>query len=288
MVRFSLETKAGSKFDPLSVIGCFNCGAPDHMMNACKTPLNVSRAGSRRIDDYEKKGQKNTFHMVLADLCSQLEHSLETEDAISNSPEEDESSDRQTFETLLSSQESSISFMGIGSNQELHKDSYDKHFNYIKDDVSNIRYSDSSMVYSDSNSNFDILVSETVGDTLGIFGACIVTRAQRSVIGLRQARAYCHFTKIDFEPKSTHHLGTHRFGDKIYAGLGTINIRVPIDYTNFLQLYVVVADVDVPLLIGLDIMQEFQMRMDIKDGKTGVQVRTVERSAREKEWTSLS
>lgn len=40
----------GQKIDPLSITGCFNCDASDHMARDCKQKVDLVKAAKRRLD----------------------------------------------------------------------------------------------------------------------------------------------------------------------------------------------------------------------------------------------
>lgn len=84
-------------------------------------------------------------------------------------------------------------------------------------------------------------------------GACIDTGPQRSVCGVNQARAYqkqnlCAIVKgkpnVQF-----------RFGEQVASRIGKVNIKIPINDNNHLSLMIYVVDLDIPLVIGLDVLR---------------------------------
>ncbi len=83
-------------------------------------------------------------------------------------------------------------------------------------------------------------------------GACLDTVTQQSVIGRRQARAYCKHQQRKFELKPSH--TRFKFGDSTYPSLGSIQIRIPTPNESFLKIEMDVFEADVPMLLGLDIM----------------------------------
>lgn len=80
-------------------------------------------------------------------------------------------------------------------------------------------------------------------------GACIDSGAEKTVIGLRQAKAYCQFMKVPFKPDSNSNV--YRFGEDSQKSLGSIDIRIPVP-SSFICLKVDVVQADVPFLLGLD------------------------------------
>lgn len=62
------------RFNPLDIVGYFNCGDLDHMLKDCRKPFNASNAGAKKLEHYNRKDSGNhTVHLVLADLFKQLD-----------------------------------------------------------------------------------------------------------------------------------------------------------------------------------------------------------------------
>ena len=94
-------------------------------------------------------------------------------------------------------------------------------------------------------------------------GACFDIGAQRSVIGRNQSKAYCRFSgfKFKFSPSRTF----FRFGDGCFASLGTIPVRIPCPDGSFLHIDIDVVAADVPMLIGLDVLDREELIVDNVD-----------------------
>ena len=70
--RSNTTDKSGS-FDPLSIMGCFNCEG-DHLITKCPHPINTVKAAKRKLDYYSKKKEsQHVAHFVLYELCQQLD-----------------------------------------------------------------------------------------------------------------------------------------------------------------------------------------------------------------------
>ena len=80
------------------------------------------------------------------------------------------------------------------------------------------------------------------------------TGAQSSVIGLKQAKAYCHHTGIELEFLKSDR--SFRFANMTSKSLGKPPIRVPVPNLAFIEQLVDVVDADIPLLLGLDVLDE--------------------------------
>lgn len=94
--------------------------------------------------------------------------------------------------------------------------------------------------------------------TADFMGACLDTGATRTVIGRRQAEAYARLTGRPLSlrrDKPTSFL----FGGVRTPSQGKVSIRVPISTELYALLHVDVVDIDVPLLVGLDILDDLAL-----------------------------
>jgi hypothetical protein len=90
-------------------------------------------------------------------------------------------------------------------------------------------------------------------------GACVDMGAQKTVIGLPQAKAYCRFIGKKFKLKQNNNV--YRFGVGKQKSLGSLRITLPTpDSPIILEIDVVQADV--PLLIGLDVLDQNGLTAD--------------------------
>lgn len=105
-------------------------------------------------------------------------------------------------------------------------------------------------VFSDAQSVF--------GDKF--LGACCDTGASKCVIGRHQARLYCNATDIPYNP--SHSTTKFRFGNGVQKSLGTIPVRIPAPIGSVLLRHVDVVAADVPLLIGLDFLDDGGIYLD--------------------------
>lgn len=88
-------------------------------------------------------------------------------------------------------------------------------------------------------------------------GACQGTGAQKSVIGVNQAKAYCRESNVRMKLKQSH--SRFKFGDGDYRYFGRLDVRIPTPDGSYLPLSVDVANADVPLLIGLDVLDRLKL-----------------------------
>jgi len=90
-------------------------------------------------------------------------------------------------------------------------------------------------------------------------GACLDTGAQRTVIGNSQAKAYLASICRDAKLATSKDLGRYRLGGGSYVTIGIVHIRVPIAEDFFLPLTVNSMDLNLPFLMGLDILDVYRM-----------------------------
>lgn len=83
-------------------------------------------------------------------------------------------------------------------------------------------------------------------------GACCDIGAGRTVIGLQQARAYCREQGMLFKLRASDY--SFLFGDRLYISLGNMDIHLPTPDGAFLTFQADVADADIPLLLGIDVL----------------------------------
>ena len=100
--------------------------------------------------------------------------------------------------------------------------------------------------------------SQTSTDFLG---ACLDIGAQRSCIGLNQAKALLS-RQQGTSLKLSKSFYSFRFGDTRYMSLGRMTIRIPTPDESFLEFTVDVVEPDVPLLIGIDVLDKHSLVAD--------------------------
>jgi hypothetical protein len=91
-------------------------------------------------------------------------------------------------------------------------------------------------------------------------GPASIQVSQRTVIGLPQARAYCRY--MGCRLKLTKCRTVFRFGVGDSKSRGILHMRIPTPNESFMLLAVDVVDADIPFLVGLDILDLFQLNVD--------------------------
>lgn len=94
-------------------------------------------------------------------------------------------------------------------------------------------------------------------------GACLDTGSQRTVIGERQARAYCKYIGCKFKLQASRTV--FRFGVNRQKSMGKLAVRVPVPNGSMMILNADAIPVDVPLRIGLDILAKFKLIVNTVD-----------------------
>ena len=112
-------------------------------------------------------------------------------------------------------------------------------------------------VFEDEGEEVVIRISSETSP-VEFLGACIDTGMQRSVIGKKQAGAYCEFTSILFQLESVTHPPVYKFGERHYKGFGKLSLRIPTSIYHFILAKVQVVEIDVPLLFGLGFLAVVQ------------------------------
>eukprot|EP00170_Pyropia_yezoensis_P004054 contig_16673_g4065 len=107
------ETSKGSgAFNPLSLLGCFNCDDFTHSLGDCPHPVDVIKAAKRKLEYYAKKRfVRPAASAILYQLCAQLDAAGVTGDEDDDANEEsDEASEAAAnevgiFEALVDGSE---------------------------------------------------------------------------------------------------------------------------------------------------------------------------------------
>lgn len=219
-----------TRTDPLSIMGCFNCDSPEHMARNCTQPKNFSKAAARKLEYHQKKKTPNSVHVVLAHLCQQLDHEIHDDDDHS-----DPINDAQIFMNVVAG---ATDTGAMPSTQDEEDDPID--------------------IFS-VNTVFQATVHHE------FLGACIDSGAQRTVIGHKQAEAYTALTGIRKADKARGNMPKYKFGDTTHDGLGKMKVRIPIKEDYFVDIEASVVDVDVPLLIGLDVLGRLKVILDFNE-----------------------
>lgn len=217
------DKNVGQKsFDPLSITGCFNCEDPSHVLKDCPKPLNIAKAAAQKLEYLKKKRTANAVHLVLADICFQM-------DKTTSSANIDD--DLQIFQSLVAAPT-------------------------LEQTIDNSNH-EQTITDNGDIVQFCVEINFSPGTYAQFEGACIDSGAQLSCIGKKQAMLYCRAIKKPF--KITKSDRQYKFGNIRYRGLGDIVIRLPVSNDHFAEVKAEVVDVDVPFLLGLDALTQFEV-----------------------------
>lgn len=106
-------------------------------------------------------------------------------------------------------------------------------------------------------SNKEELKKILLDNTKEFIGAAIDTGAERTVIGSRQAKAYV--AKQTYSPDMRQSYRIFLFGDNRVKSCGQLNILMPTP-RSVLSFYADIVPSDVPLLLGLDVLDHFKLQ----------------------------
>eukprot|EP00171_Calliarthron_tuberculosum_P021509 IDg21509t1 len=187
----------GRKFDPLTVMRCFNCDDPNHTIKKCPKPIDITKAARKKIEYYSRKtGNSRNAHIVLFQLCNQLDEMLDSPNDANHTCLEDEASpelnEEDLFEALL---------MCLDKPDDSLNEEAETLFIELPAII--------NLAWEEANT---------------FHGACFDIRATKSVVGRKQAEEYYKF-----------------------MGIPLIVKRV---------------EINVPLLVGLDLMDKYKLYID--------------------------
>lgn len=233
--QIGYDNGSKNKIDPLSLVGCFNCGEKSHFARDCTRPKNFAAAAARKIEYLQNKKAPNTIHVVLADLCRQLD----TNEREENASEED-TDDAKIFRAIA--------------------------FDDDVQDIHNVRQEgdhDEDKKDEDTITIFSCNVPEFIRSSACFNGACVDSGAQRTVIGRNQAIKYMEESEVGVNMLKGVHNRRYKFGDKVHHGLGTLKLEIPVKEDFVVRISADVVNVDVPLLIGLDTLTKLKAILDL-------------------------
>lgn len=101
-------------------------------------------------------------------------------------------------------------------------------------------------------------------------GKCLETGAQKSVIVRLQAKSYCRLLGLKF--KKAYNMNSFKFGDGIFRSMARIPIRIPTPDSGFLGLNVDVVETNIPFLLGVVVMDKYEI---IPDNVNNLLIRNV-------------
>lgn len=232
--RFVRGREKTHKFNKNRKLNCFNCGSDSHLVKNCSHPVNFGRAASTRIQQLRNKNTRNAIHVLLACLCRELD------DCTIKKGEENDKDDVFVFEPVL-----------------------------VQDDTVLATDPTSSIPEQDPNDAKIYTVFQTWESSQSEFwGARIDSGAQQTVKGVKQAPAYLRQTNDNSKIKKENQTPKKhfRFGNKAHVSIGIIEVRMPVADDVVLTFTAQVVPIDVPVLVGLNIMKKLKLLINFDDG----------------------
>ena len=109
----------------------------------------------------------------------------------------------------------------------------------------------------------EIYIHVLGGDFESFQGDCIDIGAQLSFFGLSQAKAYFNYVRNRFEMKKPQFKKSFTFGGYKEKRIGRIDVLIPISSGDYLASEADVVNVNIPLLMGLDILDRCKLVIDV-------------------------
>eukprot|EP00171_Calliarthron_tuberculosum_P001155 IDg1155t1 len=240
----SKQPRPMKRFDPLMVMGCFNCDDPGHVIRNCPKKVDATRAAKKKIEYLEKKmGKRQSAHILLASLCLQLDAEQESDQDTRDIADE---TDIDITEDAL--------FGAIVSYMESP--------DYL--DAANKEVSIN--IVNSSQESHEVPIYNTSEHMADFHGACIDTGAQKSVVGRMQAESYYRWLGLPLlMMKSTNMV--YKFGTYREPSIGTAKFKIPYADDREIVVELDVVNLNVPLLIGLDVLDKYKLFVDTVENK---------------------
>lgn len=98
-------------------------------------------------------------------------------------------------------------------------------------------------------------------NTKDFFGACLDSGATESVTGLQHTQAYSGRTghTLHLRPSPT----KYKFGDGEKQCIRSVHVRIPIPNNRHIPIDIDIADADIPMLLGMDVMKSHRLLLKL-------------------------
>lgn len=227
--------------------GCFNCGDREHLIKDCPYRIDIRRAANRRIEFYaEKKGKLASTYLVMNELCDQLDAEPDVE--------HEDSTDLESNPGLQEHEAHRVSTVSVGRDPVEDFNLFESLVSYTEEIYAAPEETDPEKFIVEINYTPD-------NNSPNEFqGGCLDIGASRSLIGRRQAEAYHGLIGLPLVliPNSEGQ-SIFKFGSDRQRSIGKCCMRIP--YANYyaINMKVDVVNVDIPLLIGLDVLDKYYL-----------------------------
>lgn len=266
-------------------IGCFNCGRPGCSVAKCPSPKDARRIAEnlskwRRLQKVERDAKINWSMVSSICFCpSEAQEVLvaatyldeQGSGANSNCSNEERAMEKDEFRELQEQLQASAIDYREAENEDVQsllwlddpEEHVSIHFVGIEQEDNDYYVT----VYNAADAGEMTTTSSQTHKSYGgnFMGACLDTGAQRSVCGLAQAKAYSRLQPNSLSLKPQHM--SFKFGHHIAQSIGIVNIRLPQDEFSHMNLQVHVVKMDIPLIIGLDILKSQSLLVNYVENK---------------------
>lgn len=268
--KFKTSTSSGGAH----TVGCFNCGRQGCSVATCKRPRDASRIAQNISRWKQLRKMDKSARININSVPPACGDSHEANEVMIAAIFVNQYQDESDHEELQDGDNVDDPFANLNetlrSNAIEHSATSD---DSESDPFEQCEQYSIGLISSPHDTKIDILRSCNIGNqnnndkakygSSKFFGACLDTGAQRSVCGLEQARAYQRIYPNSLTMTKSN--VQFKFGEQIEQGVGNVCIKVPVDEGNHIDLNVDVVDLDIPLIIGLDVLRGHKLLVNYID-----------------------
>lgn len=226
-------------YDPLTFMRCFNCDQPEHMISTGPVRMDLNKAAMRKIEYMAKKsGKTRNVHVVLFELCQQLDEFKASADDSVSSIDPDEASDvNEAVE-----------------NEDLDINLLEALMNYVDGPPTEIE-----ACINITSHTFRVCNSEVKWSLLGRWSPTFCC-------GKSHAEAYYRYMVILLafilsRPK------IYKFGSHRNSSIWKAKFRIPCWKYRHMKIEFDVIGIDIPLLLDLDVLDKYKFMVDTVDNR---------------------
>jgi hypothetical protein len=241
---------------------CFNCGSSSHLLRNCPTRADIKPGILRHLQ--HRRNPSEVLYTLADEFTEALSHKSTDINEINV--------DEQLSQILATTGDPNEETQDADDSQpsDIHLSPYvqDEFLSRPRAKTSGVKIRArpqqfrshlETLISSVCDLNPDSIFHSAKGGSNEAFqGAVLDTGAARTVIGEQQAR--CLYRALGRKLRCKLSSQRFRFGDKVVSSLGQIRIRLPVS-TAFIDLTADIVPLQVPLLLGLDVMEKYRMRV---------------------------
>ena len=241
------DARTRGSADQLKLMDCFNCEDRNHVLYDCKKPLNLAWATKTGLNTIPRSSRCKMPH--IKSCMSFAVNSSQTKNAtvLRRSCQPRKNDDRTEEYEIKFAQ----SIFGVAPDvdeptEEPVRSPYDK---LIHKGI---------CAFSSQE-----LINFAKQRSVEFSGDCMDYGAQVSVVGEPQAKAFCQDMSIGYVLDVSGHPRQFKFGDYAQNSNGTLEFRVTVGQNYFVSIIANVVEIDVPLILGLDILESYKLVIDV-------------------------